>query len=233
MTNLKQADLFRKLDETLGSFLYERGFKGRAFEYFVRPDSGGQETVHIADGKRVRANTHFGVVLSYEPDYLLHFIDEVYQLGAGNPSKGAVCPFYLTPIIMTRHEKFWPCHDASALQKTLALILPAFESVGVPWLMTLRDRRTFAESVDPVAASSAAVAFEACGDFAKARAFWTEVKRREIGILEQIYKGRIEKLDLLGARLLVYSLQKLGEDQPLQDRLQSHFKFQISTSLIP
>lgn len=230
---MKQSDLFRRLDETLGAFLNKHGFVGRASEYYVRTDDKGQDTIHIADGKRVRAESHFGVVLSREPKCLVDFTAMIYGVGPQDVSKGSLCSFYLTPVLMTRREKLWACHNVDALEKSLGAILPSLVSIGFPWLESLRDKKTLAESVDPVAAAPAAVVYESCGDISRARRFWGEVKRREIGILEQLLGGRIERMDVLGAKLLVYALLKLDEDVAIQQKLKDYFQFEIATDPLP
>jgi hypothetical protein len=174
---MKPSYMRAKLDEIVTPYLLENGFESQTsgkyiFEY-IRPVQGGRDEVVI---KFNRTKMLVGVLISYFP-VCLEFVDEIYGL-TDLLAKGQLVPSFLTPGAVSPNPRPWRFDTEEKLQRSLEQMRTAFEQIGFPWLEKLHSPAFYASKTDQVAAFSSAIAFDAAGDYEKARELYQEMRRR-------------------------------------------------------
>lgn len=176
---MKPGFLQKSLDEIVAPYLLENGFECKAvgkniYEY-IRHVPGGRDAIII---KFDRTKTLVGVLISYFPD-CLEFVDEIYGL-TDIKDRGQLVPSFLTPGAVSPNPRPWRFDTEEKLQRSLEQMRTAFEQIGFPWLEKLHSPAFYASKTDQVAAFSSAIAFDAAGDYEKARELYQEMRRRHV-----------------------------------------------------
>jgi hypothetical protein len=206
---MTESELYKQCDELLSSFLNPHGFRnGKPGEYLRRTQTG-EDRILVSRGPSSKAKTHFAVFMSYEPDYLMKTINEL--ISYGGEDRGFSCGPYLNPVGVTPRPKYWSYRDADALKRSVAHVIQCLEKTGLPWLESLRDPKTFASNVDPVAALPAGLANEIAGNIEIAKEFYNEMLRR-YRLSSQLLKDEDEQLQSFG-KAFVFVASKLDVEQ--------------------
>jgi hypothetical protein len=179
---MKPGFLRKSLEAIVTPYLLENGFESQTsgkyiFEY-IRPVPGGRDVVVI---KFDRTKMLVGVLISYFPD-CLEFVDEIYGL-TDYLARGQLVPSFLTPGAVSPNPRPWRFDSEEKLQRSLEQMRTAFEEIGFPWLEKMHSPAFYASKTDQVAAFSSAIAFEAAGDYVKARELFVLKRRAHEGIL--------------------------------------------------
>jgi len=157
--------------------------------------------------------------MSYYPDYLNPVKELIDFRGE---AEGFPCGPYLNPVTVSRRPKYWSYATEEILDRSLQHVLQCLERVGLPWLESLRDTRTFATNVDPMALLDAAIAYEEAGDTQKARAFYEELMRRHLVAITAF--GEKMALDRYH-NAFIYTAMKLGVERERRERLQQQINY--------
>jgi hypothetical protein len=217
---MTEAELYKRSDEVLGSYLGSKGFRTAQPGEYVRRQSEGDDRILVSRGPSNKAKTHFAVFMSYYPDYM-KIIDEVIPLAGED--RGFPCGPYLTPAGVMRREKYWSYKDSETLKKSLDHALQCLDQVGLSWLESLRNPQVFADNVDPVAALYAGLASEAAGNAQKAVGLYQEMHRR----LREMIKiaPNLDYFIKRFGREFIFIVKKLGVENEKCDEFQRKLNY--------
>ena len=140
----------------------------------------------------------------------------------GDEDEGFLVGPYLNPVAVTSRPKYWGYRTPEALEKSLRHVKACLQDTGLPWLVTLRDPKVFAESVDDTAALAGAVAHEKAGNLGRARDRYAEMHRRYSLCISELG----ENLTLRkSGKAVVFVCAKLGVDEELRMRFEDKLEY--------
>lgn len=224
---MTEAELYRRADAVLGPFLSGKGFRTVKPCEYVRKGGTGCDRIMVSKGPPSKARTHFAVFMSYYPDYLRPAFELVDY---GGEDYGFPCGPYLTPVGATRRPKYWSYQNGDVLTRSIGHVRECLEQAGLPWLESLRDPKTFAAEVDPVAAFDAGLAHEAAGSIEQARQAYGEMMRR----YQECIKRFGEETALKGhQKVFVYLAKKLDVEAERRERLQRQLNYNPDVRPLP
>lgn len=209
---MTESQLYEQADKVLGALLVNKGFRVAQPGEYLRRVQGGEDRVLVSKGPPSKAQTHFAVYMSYYPDYLEPVLGLIDNQGE---DRGFPCGPYLTPVGATRRPKYWSFQNPEILAKSLQHVAQCMEEAGLPWLESLRDPKTFAANVDPVAALDSAAANEAAGNIEQARSAYQEMMRRLQSVTS--LKGY--------EKAFIYVAKKLNVESERREKLQRQFGY--------
>jgi hypothetical protein len=172
---IKNSVLRAACDATVTPLLLENGFERNSDGEFIRFVSDGEDGIFIWVD---RTRTSASIEVSYSPDYM-KFIYEMYGIPE-RESGGRLVPCFLTPgtpgTVASNHRP-WKFDNEEKVFRAFEQIRKALEQIGLPWLEKMHSPEFYASKTDQVAAFSSAVAFDAAGDYVKARELY-KLKRQ-------------------------------------------------------
>lgn len=207
-TAMTPEELYMRCDEQLLTLLGSAGFTKRQPGEYVRETEEGTDRILISHGPGAKKHTHFCIGVGFRPA-CMEVMKELIALE--QEDEGFLVGPYLNPVSVTSRPKYWGYRTHAALDRSLGHAVECLESVGLPWLESLRDAKTFAENVDPVAALPAGIANEVAGNTARALEFYGEMNRRIQLILDDS-KSEKDFLAKFG-KAYVFVTAKLGVDE--------------------
>jgi hypothetical protein len=222
---VKTADFRAAFDQEVGGFLRDSGFALRSVLDYRRdlPDGGfDRAAVDVHAGK-----LRFWVMLSHYPA-ALRVLEEL------NPSGhelGFPCGPYLTPAGVFRKGGGWSFRNRDEASRSFDLVRLAITDIGLPWLGALRDPAVFLEAVDQHSLLAHALALEAVGDFARARARYSELQGRFISMIEENGTDRLVLRDM--GKLFIFVCEKLGVERERVAFFRLRLGFQMPVGSCP
>ncbi|MES2951684.1 MAG: hypothetical protein V4858_24415 [Pseudomonadota bacterium] len=169
-------DFYRMAEERLTAELQARGWARAERGSYAKSDADGFEKLSLDPSKSFE---RFSVLMSFEPSDMSAFVRDVIHGPDYDATKsGFLCGPYLNQALVGRRRSEWPCKTKEQLLNALERVARAVETVGEPWLRSLRDARTLAEQADPTSALLAGFAWDRAGEHEKAEERYAEMRRR-------------------------------------------------------
>ena len=151
----------------------------------------------------------FRVLLTFDPADVTQLADSITCDQPPDYERGFLCGPYLTPAGVYRRHGGYACRTRADLQRSLATVVRAIQSVGVQWLQRLRDPQFFAEQADPVAALMCGYAWERAGNNRRARELYQEMWRRLDGALSHLSEKQLDRVEDATKRQYLFIAQRL------------------------
>jgi hypothetical protein len=214
---MRLDELYRECDSFIEAALAPRGFRCIHQGEYLRSELEGEDRILVDPDER---EMRFAVLLSYYPRYM-GVIEDLTHLGGED--RGFPCGPYLSPFRIGRREHSWSFKNPETLKKSLVEVVASFERFGMDWLASLRDPRTFAQAVDPVAALYAAYANEVAGQTEVARQLYRETHRRLIAGMS-LGLSEVEFLSTAGKEY-VFTALKLDLDHERCEEIQRKLNY--------
>jgi len=177
-----------KVIKAFGPFLEKNKFGYQGDLLFSRLVDRGEDVIAFDYGGREK---NIAVLMSYYPEYLK--VVEGLSAEKGK-SRGFPVGPYLGSKYVTNKPKYWGFDSNEKIEKSTGLILLALESVGLPWLLRLRDKTYYADCVDEMALIYLGVANEFAGNLEIAEKAYKEIYERHVKLLNEYgLKDRVIK----------------------------------------
>lgn len=166
------ADLLRVVDTVVAPALISEGWHCERPGDYTREEGDGQSRLSL-DVRN--SGDRFSVLIGYNPSDVLAVYSRI------GVAPGFICGPFLNQTCVTRNPRYWASQSRKQLLISLDQVLVAIRTVGYPWLLSLKDPRTFAENADPNAPLLAGFAWERIGKTERANEFYIKMKRRFVG----------------------------------------------------
>jgi hypothetical protein len=170
------ADFYRHEEQTLSPLLRDKLWQRVDRGFYVRVEKDGRSKIALDPQ---RGFERFSVMIGFDPTDVVDLQREL----AGGPGdtdipRGFLCGPYLNGISAGGKPRFWPARTKDIAIRSFHDVSSVIVSIGEPWLQSLRNPVTYAESADPTAALFSGFAWERAGNATRSHERYQEMWRR-------------------------------------------------------
>jgi hypothetical protein len=209
------ADFYRVSESVLAPALLATGWEPSGRGIYRKADAVGVSRFALDPLKRFE---HFRVLVTFDPTDIQEVLASLRDPNDGDAATGFLCGPYLTPGGVNSHHRGYACRTTANLEASLAVVVHALETVGVPWLQQLRDPQFLAEQADPTAALVCGYAWERAGNMERATERYREMLRRLDLALGGLTLRQLDRVDGCIKRQYEFIARRLGYDTDLATR---------------